>query len=560
MKGHKLTRQLVLLVTIPMIIFTVMVIAVFLGGNAEKKLIEEVNQKLFKAEMILLEADKDMYQARVGQLYMENKSTYEEGKALWEKNVDDAKERLREAVEILSTYTEVLERIEVEECRPYSTLIEVYKTEMTKWEQTGNEESFENIRDSVNEMGELTKALVTDKIESNSRMIDVALIVMSGIFVLVFLIIALVSITIIRTINKKVSAIAVSLEQVTALQLIEDKALMNQQSKIIEFDRILLKIQEMRSVLYGVFKEIQEVGYATGSNSEGTYQNVQELAGYLEETKAVSGQYVESAKLTHQRLSEMELILQDMSQQISSMEKEIVHSKEVVHQIHQKAETTKCNMSKTTHHMVVTSGAIGSELKEAIEKAKLVAEIDQLTAAILQISEKTNLLALNASIEAARAGEAGRGFSVVADEIRQLAEGSRTAVTQIQAVTQGIRENVEVLVKTSKDLLQLMDGQVIADYEEMNRLSDAYSQDAEKISEVTERFGHSTETFKNAVMHVEEHISVLENLSRETASESERIGQQLKDATHLAEGIVGYAHQTKASIGSLIELSDQVKM
>ena len=90
----------------------------------------------------------------------------------------------------------------------------------------------------------------------------------------------------------------------------------------------------------------------------------------------------------------------------------------------------------------------------------------------MEISNQTNLLALNASIEAARAGESGRGFAVVATEIGNLADNSKTTVTEIQKITTDVVDAVRELSSGTINLIEFMDGTVINDYNSFVNVGD----------------------------------------------------------------------------------------
>lgn len=134
------------------------------------------------------------------------------------------------------------------------------------------------------------------------------------------------------------------------------------------------------------------------------------------------------------------------------------------------------------------------KLKKAIEESKEVRRINELTKAILDISDQTNLLSLNASIEAAKAGEFGRGFSVVADEIRSLAENSEYTALEIQVITKKVIIAVNKLCESSYDVLKFMETNVNEMYQKLIKTSEQYNNDSmdmrhifEKVSDVSKQ-------------------------------------------------------------------------
>ncbi|MCU7834366.1 MAG: CZB domain-containing protein [gamma proteobacterium symbiont of Taylorina sp.] len=108
------------------------------------------------------------------------------------------------------------------------------------------------------------------------------------------------------------------------------------------------------------------------------------------------------------------------------------------------------NISSNINELTAVSGQSGQAVEGMSSRAE---EITSILSLIRGIAEQTNLLALNAAIEAARAGEAGRGFAVVADEVRGLADKTQKAITEINDVINSLKDNVNSVSSTSAELI-----------------------------------------------------------------------------------------------------------
>ncbi len=148
-------------------------------------------------------------------------------------------------------------------------------------------------------------------------------------------------------------------------------------------------------------------------------------------------------------------------------------------------------------------------LNQAIEDSKSVNQVNSLTDDILNIASQTNLLAVNASIEAARAGEAGRGFSVVATEISQLAAASQEAANRIQQINRVVTEAVGNLTEHSNGLVQYMNDSILPEFEAFVDAGSAYREKATHIETSMGDFTEKTEVLKKTMAEIADSINTI---------------------------------------------------
>lgn len=180
---------------------------------------------------------------------------------------------------------------------------------------------------------------------------------------------------------------------------------------------------------------------------------------------------------------------------------------------------------------------IGDILQSSIENSRQVNRINQLTTEILEISSKTNLLALNASIEAARAGDAGRGFAVVADEIRGLAETTRTTANDIQDISKSVQEAVDELNANAGKMISYVNKYVLKDYENFVDASQQYDEDADAFKAMMDSFAGKAVSLSDILAEIlRSTVGISQNIE-ESTTKIEVVSNKSNDILDIMEDI-----------------------
>jgi len=182
-----------------------------------------------------------------------------------------------------------------------------------------------------------------------------------------------------------------------------------------------------------------------------------------------------------------------------------------------------------------TISATGNSISKLEQRSN---EISEIVGLITKIADQTNLLALNAAIEAARAGEAGRGFAVVADEVRKLAESSGQSAGNISRIIREIQQDTAVVVSSSQGSLEEAKGVLNL----ANRMRDGYVDIVQSI--------------KGMGQEVEQIAAV----SEETASSAEEISSGAEEQTSAITEIANNAHGMVTQAGKLKAEIDKFKL
>jgi methyl-accepting chemotaxis protein len=374
------------------------------------------------------------------------------------------------------------------------------------------------------------------------------------------------------------------------------------------FNKMVDNLRNMVHQINATSQTVAATSEELSSNSEEATKATQQVAKAIEQIAIGSGEQSKSVTDTVKVVEQVSQAIEQIAAGAQDQNKNVISTTDMVNEMVQKIDMMAEGMD-TVKQVSEKNGVVAVQGGQAVEKT--VAGMEQVKEAVFEtarrinelgeqsqkigeiiqviddIAEQTNLLALNAAIEAARAGEHGKGFAVVADEVRKLAErsgkatkeiaelitdiqrGTKVAVESMQIGTKEVEEGVSLAREAGESLNEIVTGvetagdqvgRIMGLIGEILERSEEVSKAVNNVAAITEENTAATEEMSASAEQVNASMQNIASISEESAASAEEVSASTEELTASTEEISASAEQLSKMAQELQDLIAQFKV
>lgn len=489
----------------------VMAITDAMQSRATIKQMQEFSQLFNPAISAILNADRDLYQAQLSEtvLLREGLSSDERTSEVndWQENADQARDRMAEFKKILKDHPQVLQSTNGFEAQfslwyqASSEVINAVKNNdferARQLHESKSKKEFKALRNIYNAAGEAAdnrvKELDLQASEQATTQTQISVSIASLVAIVALLI---------AYFGPKIIADAIQDITHRINDIVDGDGNLTQRIPITRQD----EIGELANAFNLFVAQLQQMIIAIISQTKDVSQTVESLA-----TKSAT-----TISISHEQEQFVDTIVtavNEMSAAVREVASNALHTASEITKVNDQTVEGKKILTQSVNHIQQLSESVKNAVtvieKLSVNSANIASVLDVIRA----IAEQTNLLALNAAIEAARAGEQGRGFAVVADEVRTLASRTETSTQDIQRMIEELQRGVNDAVKSIESGASLTTSTVTLASQTQDALDEILNSTS-KVSEMSTQTATATEEQTHVTEEINRNLTELSDKTR----------------------------------------------
>ena len=302
--------------------------------------------------------------------------------------------------------------------------------------------------------------------------------------------------------------------------------------------------------LRNLVTQVRDSSSLVASNSEQVVSSTEQMNSSVQQISSTIQQISKGSQTQAQELEQTSKVVSKLTKDMKNLALKANTMAELTKEVGVISETGSKSASEADFRMSKIISVTSDSAKKIKELADRSGEITAVLEVIRKIADQTNLLALNAAIEAARAGEAGRGFAVVADEVKRLAEGSAKSSEEIDGLIRQIQDDAKATVQSIEGgIKEILEGRLVID-----KALKALNEIATKVKEVSVNVTDVANATQTQVTEIEK----LSKAASEIAAVSEQNASATEEASAATEQQTAGTQEIAASVQKMANMADDL--